>query len=339
MLHNNRKDKNAQFCFHKTAFSLNTGTVNFSKKGSEDLFDTTSLFFGMSSWIIRRVKDPSEYWEIMDVMKDAWGMDDYTEAVPAHLLKAIDDNGGVLRVAEADGRIVGFVLGFPALKPDGSLYHYSHMVGVRRAYRGRGIALALKLAQREVVLAQGLDLIEWTYDPAQGLNAKFNFAKLGVVCRRYYPNYYGEMRDSINRGMISDRFKVEWWVKSERVKKRVNGELLPPSLEDVRGIADSVFKTVVVNGCIRRVEKVKLDLDSEVLLVEIPGDINEMKRYSLDLANEWKLKLRSVFQEYFSRGYVAVDFISVKVNGCRRNFYVLWKAPLEKILRGEVPWK
>lgn len=293
----------------------------------------------MSSWIIRRVRDPSEYWEIMDVMKDAWGMDDYTEAVPAHLLKAIDDNGGVLRVAEADGRIVGFVLGFPALKPDGSLYHYSHMVGVRRTYRGRGIALALKLAQREAVLVQGLDLIEWTYDPAQGLNAKFNFAKLGVVCRKYYPNYYGEMRDSINRGMISDRFKVEWWVKSERVKKRVNGELLPPSLEDVQGIADSVFETVIVNDCIRRVEKVKLELDSEVLLVEIPGNINEMKQYSLDLANEWKLKLRSAFQEYFSRGYVAVDFISVKANSCRRNFYVLWKAPLEKILCGEVPWK
>lgn len=199
--------------------SLNARAINFSKKNGEDLSGTTSLFFGMSNWIIRRVKDPSEYWEIMDVMKDAWGMNDYTDAVPPHLLKAIDDNGGVLRVTEADGRIVGFVLGFPALKSDGRLYHYSHMVGVRRAYRGRGIALELKLAQRKVVLAQGLDLIEWTYDPAQGLNAKFNFAKLGVICRKYYPNYYGEMGDSINRGMISDRFKAEWWIKSERVKK------------------------------------------------------------------------------------------------------------------------
>jgi len=127
--------------------------------------------------------------------------------------------------------------------------------------------------------------------------------------------------------------------KKRAREKRINGEFLPPSLEDMRGIADSVIETVVVNGCIRRVEKVKLGLESEVLFVEIPGDVNEMKRYSLDLANEWKLKLRSAFQEYFSRGYVAVEFISVKVNGCRRNFYVLWKASLEKILRGEVPWK
>ena len=44
-----------------------------------------------------------------------------------------------------------------------------------------GAGQALKLLQRERALAMDLDLIEWTYDPMQAMNAHLNFAKLGVV--------------------------------------------------------------------------------------------------------------------------------------------------------------
>ncbi|HDI75119.1 MAG: hypothetical protein DRJ52_03700 [Thermoprotei archaeon] len=288
-------------------------------------------------FIIREPKTIEDFYAIMHVQKEAWGMRE-EDIVPAHFLKAIADNGGVVFVAaDEEGKIVGFVLGILASK-DSKTYHYSHMVAVLPEYRGKGIAYRLKLAQREKVLRQGLDLIMWTYDPLQGLNANFNFRKLGVICRLYYRNYYGEMRDQINIGLPSDRFKVEWWIKSPRVTKKLSGSYPSPTLKDLENIAESVVETEVIKG-IRVVENITLDSSSEVLLVEIPESISKVRDIDLKLALEWRLKTRELFEHYFRREYIAVDFISIKENNLRRNFYILWKTSLEKVLKGETPWR
>jgi len=285
--------------------------------------------------VIRRPKSVEEYRAIMDVMKSAWRMKDYTEAVPAHFIKSIDDNGGVVLVAEEDGRIVGFVLGIVGYK-DGRIYHYSHMTGVVEEYKYRGIGFKLKLAQRKEVLKQGLDLITWTFDPLQGLNARFNFAKLGVVCNKFYVNYYGEIRDGINVGMPTDRFKVEWWIKSQRVLKKIKGELPPPPLNEALKVGELITETIEVAPGIRKIISTKKPVE-DVVIAEIPGDLNTVREYSLDLAIEWKLKMRKVFQELFEKSYIAFEVITVK-KPYRRNFYVFWREKLEKILRGDVPW-
>ena len=67
---------------------------------------------------------------------------------------------------------------------DGKPMLWSHMAGVLPEFRG-GLGFRLKLAQRERALAQGYDLIEWTFDPLQAMNAHFNFAKLGGVVEEY----------------------------------------------------------------------------------------------------------------------------------------------------------
>ena len=46
--------------------------------------------------------------------------------------------------------------------------HWSHTLGVDPDFRGARLGRDLKLAQRERVLALGLDLIEWTYHPTPG---------------------------------------------------------------------------------------------------------------------------------------------------------------------------
>jgi len=68
------------------------------------------------------------------------------------------------------------------------------------------LGLRLKLAQRERTLAQGLDLIEWTYDPLQAVNAHFNFSKLGVVVEEYLVNVYGDSSSPLHAGAPTDRF-------------------------------------------------------------------------------------------------------------------------------------
>ncbi len=287
--------------------------------------------------IIRRPKSPEEFRIIMDIMKDAWGMADYTEAVPAHFLRSIDDNGGLVLIAYDRDTPVGFTLGILA-RSDSRLYLYSHMTGVVSKYKYKGVGFKLKLAQRQWAIEQGLDLVKWTFDPLQGLNAYFNFNKLGVVCNTYYRNFYGEIRDGINRGLITDRFKVDWWIKSKRVELKVKGLLKPPSFNEVRNLGEVANVTKEVIGGVRKISEIKLDIDSEVVFVEIPGELSKVRDYSLDLANDWRLRTRQIFETYFAKGYYAIELISEKEDDIRRNFYVLWRRDLKDILNGKVPW-
>jgi predicted GNAT superfamily acetyltransferase len=64
-----------------------------------------------------------------------------------------------------------------------------------------------------------------------------------------------------------------------------------------------------------------LDRDDKEVLVEIPSDWTSLIAGDLDLAKDWRLKTRRIFQTYFSRGYA--------VNGVHRSqgraFYRLEK--------------
>ena len=74
------------------------------------------------------------------------------------------------------------------------------------------------------MLAQGIELITWTFDPLESRNARFNFHKLGATCDVYLRNLYGAMRDTLNAGLPSDRFQVDWRIASPRVEARLRGE-------------------------------------------------------------------------------------------------------------------
>jgi len=67
----------------------------------------------------------------------------------------------------------------------------------------------------------GLDLIEWTYDPMQAMNAHLNFAKLGVVVEEYEENVYGESTSPLHRGNPTDRFVAQWWIPQTDVERRL----------------------------------------------------------------------------------------------------------------------
>ena len=65
-----------------------------------------------------------------------------------------------------------------------------------------------------------------------------------------------------------------------------------------------------------------LDLDSHRrLTVEIPTDFTDMQCREPDLAMEWRLVTRSIFQSYLPRGYRVVDFFLAR--DARRGQYLL----------------
>jgi chorismate synthase len=222
---------------------------------------------------IRQIESFAELRAVEELQKEVWGIPDL-DVVPLTQLIAAKAAGGVLLGAFDGQTLVGFVYGFVA-EEDGEMAHHSHMLAVKPAYRNFNLGYKLKLAQREEVLAQGVNLITWTYDPLQSLNAYFNFAKLGVICERYLINFYGEEASSFLHQSGTDRFWVKWLLTSDRVIRRLNSAT--PELEN----------------------------PADKLLIEVPGDVNAL---SNELANEWRQRTRREFTEAIDAGYAVRDF-------------------------------
>ncbi len=217
--------------------------------------------------------------------------------------------------------MVGVLFGITGVDK-GRPYHYSHITGVAKEYQSRGIGFKLKLAQREHVIKRGEELVLWTYDPLQAGNAYFNIQKLGAICRIYHRNLYGQLDDSLNRGRLTDRFEVEWHVKSKRVRERIVHRLGPVSLKETlfEG-AEPVNQTRKTNSRLRVPLSARLDLRSEKLLVEIPSSIVKIRDMSVTAANAWTLHCRQIFENYFQKGYMVTDVTIDNAEG--RVFYLL----------------
>src|SRR5215207_4085247 len=143
----------------------------------------------ISNITIREIDEITVMRSVEELQKEIWGIPDL-DVVPLTHLVAAKEAGGVLIGAFDGEALVGFVYGFPSFER-GEMAHHSHMLAVKPVYRNYDLGRRLKLAQREHVIAQGMDRISWTFDPLQSLNAHFNFGKLGVLADRYLPNFYG----------------------------------------------------------------------------------------------------------------------------------------------------
>jgi predicted GNAT superfamily acetyltransferase len=268
---------------------------------------------------IRPIKTQEEYHEVERLQREIWGAQDI-EIVGFEPLMTAHRNGGVMLgafdTAQTEERMIGFVFGFVGLTAEGRVKHCSHIAGVANGYRDCGVGYALKLKQREQVLAQGIDLITWTFDPLESRNARFNFRKLGVTCDVYLRNLYGAMRDALNAGLPSDRFQVDWLIASQRVGERLaresEGESDSSALSSL--MADGV---PLINPLRHSAERT--ETESERLLVEIPSDFQSLKAADKNLALEWRLRTRALFEEAFANGYTATDLLA----SGKRSYYLL----------------
>ena len=174
-----------------------------------------------SDIVIRDVSGQAEIHAVEELQKEVWGISDL-DVVPTTQIVAARAAGGVL-LGAFDGEIlVGFVYGFPGYE-HGQATHHSHMLAVKPSYRNYNLGQKLKLAQRTRVLAQGINVMTWTFDPLQSANAHFNFNKLGVISDRYFINFYGAEAASFLHRNGTDRLWVTWLLSSRRVSERIGG--------------------------------------------------------------------------------------------------------------------
>jgi predicted GNAT superfamily acetyltransferase len=250
---------------------------------------------------------------------EIWGSDDI-EVTPDHVLLTLAKEGSIVLLAmDEDEKPIGFAFGFLGFTADNRLKFASHVVGVLPPYQNQGIGYQLKLAQREAALARNLDLITWTFDPLQGRNARFNLRKLGVVCNTYLRNLYGDMRDSLNQGLPSDRFRVDWWIATDHVADRIVGHFveqpLPSSECPILNPATTLDNSLLAPADIFDYP------EYPSCLVEIPADIDRLKSEAPDLALKWRWQTREIFETAFATGYTAIDLLRCE----GRNYYLLQK--------------
>ena len=265
---------------------------------------------------IRDLTTIDEFRQVVALERAIWGYTDASDLVTVPVFIFTVHRGATLIGGfAADGRMVGFAYAVIGMK-DGKAMQWSHMAGVLPEFRG-GLGYRLKLAQRERALAMGLDLIEWTFDPLQAMNAHFNFAKLGCVADEYAVNFYGESTSALHRGTPTDRLVASWRITEPHVVRRLDQA---PAL---RARAHEVAEAPVVNRTDmehdwRMNTAIDLTRDDRRVWIEIPTGFTEMQQQSAERALRWRLDLRQMFEAYFAKGYRAVDFVLQREAGFGR---------------------
>ena len=277
-----------------------------------------------SAYEIRPLTTLEDCRKVAELERVVWGYTDAEDVVPPPVLIVSIKRGGILLGAfDVTGEMKGFAYSLPSIK-NGRPAQWSHMLGVTADARDAGLGARLKLAQRQHALDMGLDLIEWTYDPLQALNAHLNFAKLGVVVEEYEENIYGESSSALHRGTPTDRFVAEWHITRPHVERRIASIGLPVARDSSVGAAPVVNPSRPGGEWIEP-GPARLDLTDRRVLVEIPTGFGDMQARQPALALAWRMSTREIFQTYFGRGYRVVDFYLSRNAG--RGHYLLAVKP------------
>lgn len=267
----------------------------------------------MTAFTIRVLETPEDMLLLEELQRQVWPGDE-TEITPVHVLVTAVRNGGLALGAFEAERMVGGLWGFPGfdMLPDGPHpKQCSHLLGVLPAWRDRGVGFALKRAQWQFVRRQGLTHVTWTYDPLMSRNAMLNIARLGAVCNTYRRSEYGELRDGLNAGLPSDRFQVDWWIRSRRVERRLGRRSrtrLGLDHFSSAGIKPFYESDPGPGGMPRPPGRMPAP-DGPILLAGIPSDFLALKTQDFPLARAWRSFSRECFEALFAAGYLVTDFI------------------------------
>ena len=248
---------------------------------------------------IRDLTTIDEFRQVVGLERAIWGYTDSSDmvGVPVFIF-TVHRGASLIGAFDPAGRMVGFAYAVVGMKAGRPLL-WSHMTGVLPAHRG-GLGYRLKLEQRARALAQGYDLIEWTFDPMQAMNAHFNFAKLGGVVEAYAENFYGESTSALHKGTPTDRVVLSWRIDAPHVVRRLEQ---PAALRArAHEVSEApVANTTVMEGEWRKNSKIDLTVDERRVWVEIPTGFTQMQQQAPDRALAWRLDVRQLFLAWLSQ--------------------------------------
>ena len=265
---------------------------------------------------VRQLQSHAEYLACVELQKAIWG-DEFTECVPATILKVAQRIGGVTAGAfDGEGRLLGFVFGMTGVE-DGRLVHWSDILAVREDMRGHGVGRHLKEFQRAVLRRHGVCVVYWTYDPLVARNAHLNLNRLGARVIEYVPDMYGDTKSELHSGLGTDRFIVAWRIAEDPGAGTHDGKAAPPPAEYRRA---PVVNRVGSAATQREVE-VSPGEGLRLLRIAIPLDIHAVRVAAPAVAAEWRSSTRTAFLQLLGEGYHVAGFYRDPTAG--QGFYVL----------------
>lgn len=225
----------------------------------------------MTGVTFRDLAGMDEFRAAEDLQRQVWGEGDLPD--PADLMFVIQAEGGLVGGAWAEGRLLGYVFGFPTRDPR---IQHSHRLAVLPQARGMGLGLRLKAYQRDWCLHRNITRVRWTFDPLRAVNASLNIHSLGGESDTYLPDYYGEMA-GINAGLGSDRLLVDWNLPSPKVAALAARKPLPKA-------------------------------DANPLPLALPEDVESLARSDPQRAEALRRDLRALLQKAFAEGQRITGF-------------------------------
>jgi chorismate synthase len=249
--------------------------------------------------IIRALSTAEDFRACADLQRLTWGAE-FADLVPAHLMKIAQRIGGVAAGAFDDsGALLGFVFGMTGVR-DGSPVHWSDMLAVRPESRGLGVGRRLKQYQRRQLLALGVPLVEWSFDPLVARNAHLNLVRLGATVSDYVVDMYGESASDLHQGLGTDRLIVSWPIVEGSGHRRM---------------ADDAGRAVAARSAIGEGERDAASSPSPAeersgkqIRIAIPLDIHAVRSASPGRAREWRESTRAAFLAAIGNGYRITTF-------------------------------
>jgi predicted GNAT superfamily acetyltransferase len=266
---------------------------------------------------IRRARSIADYRACQEAQKRAWGIIEDGYLIPVATMVGANLHGGlVLGAFLPGGEAVAMSFAFLG-RIAGRLCLYSQLTGVIPERQSRGLGLEIKLFQRQIARAEGIERIAWAFDPLQAGNAHFNLSRLGAHATRYVENMYGERTDRLNAGVPSDRLIAEWNVAAAPPPAPLSFDTVSelPRMIELKESPRHALIPVAVRTISRSAEP--------RLLLEIPIDIVALRSEDPALAQTWRSLVAQAFEQAFEKSYRAVHFVRDHSSVLPRGFYLL----------------
>lgn len=189
-------------------------------------------------------------------------------------------------VARKEGQVIGFLFGFYKFgglplprawsRYEGGLRIESQVAGVEKEHQSSGVGFALKKLQGERARGEGIAIVNWTVDPLQSRNANLNFKKLRAVACRFLPSHY-DLPSQQNRTRAS-RLEITWLLTD------------PRQPDDLEAAHDVAFAN-------EGPSRLPFDGRARCIVIEIPGNWDEIQRDDLTAAWQWRNTTDELLQE------------------------------------------
>lgn len=264
---------------------------------------------------VRPLSGASELAACVDLQRTIWGAA-FSDVVPPSLLTVVPRVGGVAAGAFASNdELLGFVFGIPGVV-NGTIIHWSDMLGVHPGARNRGVGRGLKDFQRQHARAAGATALLWSMDPIVAKNAHFNINRLGARVVDYIADLYGATDTPLHGGLPTDRLivalptaelEIERNVaESDRANASADCAQAPLVTEEWM---DDVRDAAILPHCVR---------------VEIPWDGEQLLAARHPDAARWRNALRDAFAWARDCGYAVVGV--QRDTHAQRAWYLLTRA-------------